>query len=116
VSATERVTTSSPARAALDATISEKDFSQTVVDYAHKRGWLAYHSYRSTRSEYGYPDWTFVRADRLIFAELKTERGRLSATQRVWLFALAAMAEHALGVGVYIWRPSSWPVIERLLA
>lgn len=106
----------STARAALDAAITEKAFQQTVVDYAKLHGWMVYHTHRSTKSEYGFPDDVLVRADWVIFAEIKTERGKLSPAQRAWLCALVRIAEHTRGVGVFIWRPSSWPVIERILA
>lgn len=50
------------------------------------------------------------RADRLLFAELKSERGRLSAAQREWREALG-MA----GVRVRVWRPSDWDEIVEVL-
>lgn len=52
------------------------------------------------------------RPGRLIFAELKAERGRLRAGQKVWLVALAEA-----GYEVCIWRPSDWSsgIIEEVL-
>jgi hypothetical protein len=48
--------------------------------------------------------------DRVLVVELKSERGKPTAEQRRWLDALeAAGAEH------YLWRPSSWPEVERVL-
>jgi len=53
----------------------------------------------------------FVRDGRLIFAELKSERGRLTHPQRLWLAAL----RDCDGAAAYEWRPSSWSEIERVL-
>jgi len=43
----------------------------------------------------------------VIFAELKSERGRVSDAQRCWQEALM----RAQGVEYYIWRPSDLPSI-----
>jgi len=51
----------------------------------------------------GYPDLTLCRDGRLIFAELKAERGRLSDEQARWLQDLAATRAE-----VVVWRPSDW--------
>lgn len=91
--------------------IAEKDFQQGVMDFAKLRGWRTYHPYRSTRSTPGFPDITLVRRGRLIFAELKAESGTLSAHQKEWLQDL----RNVHGVEVFVWRPSDWPEIERVL-
>lgn len=53
------------------------------------------------RNDPGWPDRVYVRGDRLIFVELKTDRGRLSDDQKVWLGRLSAVRR----VEVYIARP-----------
>jgi len=73
-------------------------------------GWLPYHTHDSRKSEPGFPDLCLVRGDRLIFAELKTQRGRLTAAQTAWLDKLRAT--HA---EVYVWRPSDLPVVAAIL-
>lgn len=50
---------------------SEDAFSTAVQQLAGFHGWRGYHTHRSDRSAAGFPDWTFVRAQRLVFAELK---------------------------------------------
>lgn len=57
----------------------------------------------------GYVDLTMARDGRVIFAELKTEKGKLSPAQEEWRDALE-------GQEYYLWRPSHWPIIERVLA
>jgi len=59
----------------------------------------------------GYPDLTMARGDRLIFAELKAKRGRLAPDQQVWLDVLRETPAE-----VFVWNPSDWPEIERVLA
>lgn len=59
-----------------------------------------YHTYRSDRSEPGFPDWTFA-GEWVMFRELKKEKGRVSPEQRLWLAKL-----QRIGVDADIWRPS----------
>lgn len=79
--------------------LTEKDWTGQVVELAKALGWRRYHTYRSDRSEPGWPDEALVR-ERLILLELKSERGKLSDAQRDWLTALL----HA-GVEAYVARP-----------
>ena len=91
--------------------ISEKDFLEQVRELARYEGWLSYHTYRSTRSEPGFPDLVLVRPPRLIFAELKTEKGRVTPAQRLWLDVLGRCNE----VEAHLWRPSDWDqIVEKL--
>jgi hypothetical protein len=51
-----------------------------------------------------------VGAHGVVYAELKSETGRLSTDQEKWLLAL----RHA-GATAYLWRPSHWDqIIARL--
>jgi hypothetical protein len=52
-----------------------------------------------------------VRFGRLVFAELKTDGGRLSQAQREWLGALEACP-----VDVYTWRPKDMDRVKSILA
>lgn len=99
-------------RAALDGAQSEKQWSQVVVDYASIQGWLVYRTFNSRHSPSGFPDLTLVRGARLIIAELKTETGRLSKSQKTWLERLGGVP----GVETYgPWRPSDWETVRDLL-
>ena len=101
----------SEARAALDAGITEKAFQAAVVELARLCRWRCYHTYDSRRSTPGFPDLVLLRGNRLIFAELKRQRGTVTVDQRGWLAALAATG----AVDVRLWRPSDWPDIEATL-
>jgi hypothetical protein len=78
---------------------------------AQRLGWLTFHDYDSRRSNPGLPDLLLVR-ERVVFAELKTEKGRLSEEQGRWLFRL-----DAAGAEAHVWRPADWRsgVVERVL-
>jgi hypothetical protein len=78
---------------------TEKDWSKQVAQLALQLGWRRYHTFRSERSQPGFPDETLVR-DRVIFLELKTETGKVSDAQRSWLTALLDA-----GAEAYVARP-----------
>ncbi|MCJ7634177.1 VRR-NUC domain-containing protein [Candidatus Bathyarchaeota archaeon] len=99
--------------------ISEEDFLRQVIDLAHVYGWKVAHfrpaqTARGWRTAVqgdgaGFPDLVLVR-ERVIFAELKSEKGKVSDAQWAWKDVLqSAMAEF------YIWRPSEWDEIVECL-
>lgn len=92
--------------------IKERQFQDLVIHAARMCGYDVYHTHNSRRSEPGYPDLHLVHAGRgeSIFAELKTQKGRLSDAQKHWLAILAMAGQRA-----YVWRPSDWETIERIL-
>ena len=94
-----------------DPVTTEKELTSLVADYAKWYGWLRYHTFDSRRSAPGFPDEVLVRPPRLIFAELKTEKGRTSTAQKHWLETLRLVTN----LEVYVWRPSDWPEIQRIL-
>lgn len=91
---------------------SERDFQAMVVEIAQLLGWTTYHTFDSRRSDAGFPDLVLVRGDRLVFAELKSATGRVSAAQAAWLDQLRVVP----GVEVFLWRPADWPTIEATLS
>jgi hypothetical protein len=102
-----------PAPAAIR--LSEKDFQRQVIDLGRLCGWKVQHQTISYRSEPGWPDLVMVRNGRIVFAELKTERGRVSDAQSEWLAALNQVALANAGVHVGVFRPSDWADLERVL-
>ena len=90
---------------------TEKQFMAAVDEYERLEGWLVYHTHDSRRSGPGFPDLVLCRPPRLVVAELKTERGRVTFGQDVWLYKLSQCA----GAETYLWRPADWPAIEAAL-
>ena len=96
--------------------LGEKDFQNTVIELAELHGWIVYHvanvkHHLRARSSVGFPDLVAVRPPRVIFAELKTEKGKVTPDQRIWFRALLDSGK----VEVYLWRPSMWDQIVRIL-
>jgi len=92
--------------------MTEKEFTQQVVDLARLLGWQVYHTWLSVRSAAGFPDLVLAKPGRpLILAELKTERGKLTPAQQAWLDLL----QQVPGVEVYVWRPSQLEEIAKIL-
>lgn len=87
----------------------EDAFGEWVIDEAHHAGWLAHHVRGSwsrgrfqtaVSGDKGFPDFVLARNGRIIFAELKTEHGKLSPEQGAWMQELGDLAL------VMVWRPS----------
>ena len=87
---------------------------RNVTDLAESLGWRTYHTWRSTHSAAGFPDLTMVRAGRLIFAELKSDRVGAKATtdQLAWLHDL----DECAGVEAYLWWPDDLQKIADILS
>jgi hypothetical protein len=100
--------------------LTEAEFQQAVIDTANWTGWLVFHPrpaqtgsrWRTAFTGHpGFPDLVLVHRDRgVIFAELKSERGKTTPGQRQWLNALEdANAE------TYLWRPQDFDfIVDRL--
>ena len=88
---------------------SEKEFQGRVVAYARERGWLCYHTFDSRRSEGGFPDLVLVR-DRVVWVELKADKGKVSLNQGKWLAALARAKQEW-----HVWKPADWNKVLEVL-
>lgn len=98
----------------------EEDFQRAITDLAEVCGWEWIH-HRPARTSKGwrtpvegshargFPDLVLVR-DRVLFVEVKSERGRLSTAQRWWFERL-----HEAGQDVRVWRPSAWTEVVATL-
>ena len=92
--------------------VSERELQDWIVASARLLGWRVAHfrpawtqrGWRTAGSydAQGWPDLVLVR-ERVVFAEVKTDRGRLRPEQEGWLGSL----RHA-GAEVYVWRPEDW--------
>ena len=115
---------------------SEKDFQANIEAAAKRLGWHVYHTHDARRSAAGFPDLVMVRRGRLIFAELKREKGSTTTkAQYEWLRELLKVRDRIATllsqpssppdeltiahagriVGVYRWHPSDWPDVEKVL-
>lgn len=115
--------------------LDEQAWQGRIEGAARLYGWRVYHTHDSRRSAPGFPDLVMVRGPELIFAELKTDTGRVKPEQAEWLEALRVVARAvAMGweclaeevadggpcppslVDVYLWRPADWPAANERLA
>ena len=92
--------------------MSEGEFQKQVLQLAELLGWLTYHTYDSRRSQAGFPDLVLVKSGRIVFAELKSQKGRVRAAQQTWLDALMRN-DH---VETYLWRPDDWDAVVQVLS
>ena len=85
---------------------SERKFRSEVLKLAQRNGWLGQYKpdnkesfgYGSNR---GFPDISLAKNGKLILAELKTNKGRVSQYQLNW--------QDHLPEDVYrLWRPNDW--------
>lgn len=98
----------------------ERDFGRQVEHLLDLFGWTWKHDEpavrqsgqwaTSFRGDKGFPDYVATRDGRLIFAEIKNERGRLTKPQADWLDALGRTSAE-----VYLWRPDELLKIKEVL-
>jgi len=99
--------------------MTEAEFLAQVLDLARLLGWRTLHlrparTARGWRTAVagegkGFFDLILVR-ERVVFVELKSEKGRLTIEQQGWLEAMKKAGQE-----VYIWRPSTWSEIVNVL-
>lgn len=89
---------------------SEAHFQSRVIRLAQLLGWKCFHMYDATNSPAGLPDLLLRRPPRLLWAELKSEHGRLTPQQRLFLSDLIACGQEA-----YMWKPSDFDQIKTVL-
>jgi hypothetical protein len=91
--------------------LNEKQFQAQVVELAGVLRWATYHPWLSVHSPRGWPDLALCRPPRLVLAELKSEKGKVTPAQDQWLELLGRCP----GVEVYVWRPSDWDAVVECL-
>ena len=96
-------------RRMVDKKLTEKEWQAHVIETATLFGWRCYHTFDSRRSADGFPDLVMVR-ERVVWAELKRETGKLTVAQWDWITAL-----EAAGQEVYVWKPSDREQVAALL-
>jgi hypothetical protein len=93
----------------LERALNEAQFQRQVTDLATLLGWSWYHTHDSRRSPAGFPDLVLWR-DRVVFAELKTDKGRTSVAQMNTCDGLTIA-----GAEVHVWRPRDFPDVKAVL-
>ena len=89
--------------------MTESQFQSQVIDLAKKCGWIYFHCYDSRRSPEGFPDLVLAK-ERILYRELKTEKGRLTSAQKQWGYTLLKA-----GADYGVWRPGDMKeIIETL--
>ena len=90
----------------------ERHFQASIEELLRLRGWKYIHVHNSQHGVSGWPDIAACRGRRLVLAEIKAERTRVTSEQRGWLDALGLIDT----VEVYLWRfPAAWPKVARVL-
>ncbi len=98
----------------------ETILQQNTIELFRRLGWLVYHTHNSRNSEPGMLDLILVKAPRIIFAEIKSQKGKLTKSklnkhgrlmpgQEDWFEQLQGCP-----VESYIWRPSDWENIVKI--
>jgi VRR-NUC domain-containing protein len=82
--------------------MTERELRQSIVRAAREFGWRVYFTWSSMHSPAGFPDLCMVRGDRLLFAELKTDKGKVTPDQQAWVDELRASGR----CEVHLWRPA----------
>lgn len=108
--------------------MTEAELVDNIISLAQRLDWLVAHfrpamladgRYRTAvqGDGKGFPDLVLVRdsSPRLLFAECKSETGKLTKEQEEWLRRLRLAHYKA---AVWVWRPSDWfdGTIETVLA
>lgn len=106
----------------LHPAITEAEWQDQVITLAHLLGWRHLHVRRSigkgqrwttATNIKGFPDLLLwhERQQRIIAAELKTDKGRTTLEQDEVLASLKAA-----GVPAYVWRPRDLDEVQRILS
>ena len=102
--------------------MSERQLQDAIIELAKLLGWrIAHFRPAMTREGWrtavqghvGFPDLVLLRPPRLVFAELKSKKGRVDFEQATWLNGL----NEVKGVEQYCWRPADWELgtVEEVL-
>lgn len=96
--------------------MTEAEFQDRVIATARLYGWMVHHArparmadgrWRTpVQGDRGFPDLVLAHTRHgRVFAELKSDTGRLTPEQKAWLAVL----------GGVVWRPRDWPHVLDVL-
>lgn len=87
--------------------MTEDELLSAIVEAGTLLGWRVHHDRRSDRAlqqgHAGFPDVVAIRGGRILFLELKSERGQLSTDQYAWQ---REMPHTSRGVEYRVVRPA----------
>lgn len=90
--------------------MNEAAYQRRITDFCDYLKLRWFHSGDSRRDSCaGFPDLVICGPGGLVFAELKSEQGKVSAEQFAWLDDLN---QHA---PAHVWWPSDWTLVEATL-
>ena len=89
--------------------MTEAQLQQSILDLCAYLQLEVFHDQDSRRNNPGFPDLVIV-GRRTIFAELKSEKGKVRPDQTRWLDRLRESGQE-----VYLWRPADWEEIVACL-
>lgn len=99
---------------------TEKQFARQIEYLLELGGWRWCHYEPAVRQsgawatplrgDRGLPDYIAVRGSRVVYAEIKGDRGRLSDDQKAWIAALLTAGQE-----VYIWHPIDLTIAQEVL-
>jgi hypothetical protein len=101
--------------------MTESEWQKQVLKSAHTLGWQSMHIVRTVKHQAfgakgsmgtGWPDLVLVKGGRIIFAELKTQKGITTPEQKQVLALLFEIP----GAECHIWRPSDFGLVLDMLA
>jgi hypothetical protein len=98
--------------------VNEAQLKNWVIELAQRFGWLVHHDLPAqygngrwatpVQGFAGFPDLVLAHpSGQLLFAELKSDKGKTSTRQDTWL-AILDLA----GIENHVWRPSDMPFIQ----
>ena len=92
--------------------VTERDLREQVRDLCKLFGWRFYFTWTSIHSPKGFPDLVLVSSERrrVLYVELKTEKGKVTDSQQGWLDDLSDTGQE-----VYLWRPKDIEEAARIL-
>lgn len=99
--------------------MTESEWQKQVLKSAHTLGWQSMHIGRTGKNQAvgakgtmgtGWPDLVLVKGGRILFVELKGEKGQLTPEQKLVLAILTQVGQ------VFVWRPSDFGQLLDTLA
>ena len=90
--------------------MTERELQKAVIQLAETTGWMVYHVQNvkgklRAKTSVGFPDLIMIRDGKLVVAELKSKKGRLSPDQITWLAEFNWLDGNCR---VFVWRPEQW--------